>query len=59
VFKKQIGIVPKGFRSPSWEMTAFMLAELKKRGLYDTSLMGFDHPYTIDGLSATDDASSK
>ena len=51
VFKKQIGIVPKGFRSPSWEMTAFMLAELKRRGLYDTSLMGFDHPYTIDGVT--------
>jgi peptidoglycan/xylan/chitin deacetylase (PgdA/CDA1 family) len=51
VFKKQIGIVPKGFRSPSWEMTPFMLAELKRRGLYDSSLMGFDHPYTADGVA--------
>jgi peptidoglycan-N-acetylglucosamine deacetylase len=32
-------------------MTAFMLAELKRHGLYDTSLMGFDHPYTIDGVT--------
>ena len=51
VFKKQVGLVPKGFRSPSWEMTPFMLAELKRRGLYDSSLMGFDHPYTIDGVT--------
>ncbi|HEV7260284.1 MAG TPA: polysaccharide deacetylase [Bosea sp. (in: a-proteobacteria)] len=62
LFKSQAGIVPKGFRSPAWEMTPFMLAEVKRRGLYDSSLMGFDHPYTIDGVTqvpvlwAVDDA---
>jgi peptidoglycan/xylan/chitin deacetylase (PgdA/CDA1 family) len=62
LFKSQAGIVPTGFRSPAWEMTPFMLAEVKRRGLYDSSLMGFDHPYTIDGLTqvpvlwAVDDA---
>ena len=47
VFRAQVGIVPKGFRSPAWEMTPHMLSELKRRGLYDSSLSGFDHPYTI------------
>jgi peptidoglycan/xylan/chitin deacetylase (PgdA/CDA1 family) len=62
LFKSQAGVVPKGFRSPAWEMTPFMLAEVKRRGLYDSSLMGFDHPYTIDGVTqipvlwAVDDA---
>lgn len=50
VFQRQIGFVPKGFRSPAWEMTPAMIAELKARGLYDSSLMGFDHPYTVDGV---------
>ena len=62
LFKSQAGIVPKGFRSPAWEMTPSMLAEVRRRGLYDSSLMGFDHPYTIDGVTevpvqwAVDDA---
>lgn len=62
VFKAQAGVVPQGFRSPAWEMTPEMLAELAARGLYDSSLMGFDHPYTIDGVTevpvqwAVDDA---
>ncbi len=51
LFKSQTGVAPKGFRSPAWEMTPFMLAEVKRRGLYDSSLMGFDHPYTIDGVT--------
>ncbi len=51
LFKRQIGIVPRGFRSPAWEMTPAMLAELARRGLYDSSLMGFDHPYSIDGVT--------
>ena len=39
-----------------------MLAEVKRLGLYNSSLMGFDHPYTIDGVTevpvqwTTDDA---
>ena len=63
IFHQQIGRAPAGFRSPAWEMTPAMIAEVKKRGLlYDSSLMGFDHPYEIDGLIevpvqwATDDA---
>ncbi len=51
IFKNQVGIVPRGFRSPAWEMTPHMFAEVKRRGLYDSSLMGFDHPYTLDGVT--------
>jgi len=51
VFRAQVGIVPKGFRSPAWEMTPHMLGELKRRSLYDSSLSGFDHPYTIGGVT--------
>ena len=50
LFHRQVGIVPKGFRSPAWEMTAHMMAELKARGMYDSSLSGFDNPYTIGGV---------
>jgi peptidoglycan/xylan/chitin deacetylase (PgdA/CDA1 family) len=50
-FDRQIGLKPTGHRSPSWEMTAPLLNQLKARGVaYDSSLMGYDHPYTIDGL---------
>lgn len=48
LFHKQTGTVPVGFRSPAWEMTPHMLAQIKRHGLlYDSSLSGFDHPYTI------------
>jgi peptidoglycan/xylan/chitin deacetylase (PgdA/CDA1 family) len=50
LFQRQIGLRPKGFRSPAWEMTPHMLAEVKRHGLYDSSLMGFDHPYSIGGV---------
>ena len=39
-----------------------MLAEVRRHGFYDSSLMGYDHPYTIDGVTelpvqwTTDDA---
>ena len=62
LFVRQTGERPKGFRSPAWEMTRHMLAEVKRHGFYDSSLMGFDHPYTIDGVTelpvqwTTDDA---
>jgi peptidoglycan-N-acetylglucosamine deacetylase len=62
LFEKQIGRRPTGFRSPAWEMTPHMLAEVKRMGFYDSSLMGFDTPYTIDGVTevpvqwSTDDA---
>jgi peptidoglycan/xylan/chitin deacetylase (PgdA/CDA1 family) len=51
LFKKQTGQEPAGFRSPAWEMTPFMFSELKRVGLWDSSLMGFDAPYTIDGVT--------
>lgn len=51
LFERQTGQRPAGFRSPAWEMTPGMLERLRGRGLvYDSSLMGFDHPYEIDGL---------
>lgn len=63
LFVRQTGTRPVGFRSPAWEMTPHMLAEIKRLGLaYDSSLSGFDHPYEIDGLTeipvqwAVDDA---
>ena len=52
VFHAQTGVVPTGFRSPAWEMTGAMIAALKTRGIrYDSSLMGHDHPYEIDGMT--------
>ncbi len=51
LFERQTGRLPVGFRSPAWEMTPDMLVEIKARRLtYDSSLMGFDHPYDIDGV---------
>jgi peptidoglycan-N-acetylglucosamine deacetylase len=51
LFVSQTGKKPAGFRSPAWEMTTHMLAEIKRQGLsYDSSLMGFDHPYEIDAV---------
>ncbi len=47
IFRRQVGVLPAGFRSPAWEMTAHMMAQLKSRGMYDSSLSGFDNPYTI------------
>lgn len=51
LFERQTGRRPAGFRSPAWEMTPHMLAELKRQGLWDSSLMGHDVPYTIDGVT--------
>jgi peptidoglycan/xylan/chitin deacetylase (PgdA/CDA1 family) len=49
LFVSQTGRRPVGFRSPAWEMTPHMLRELRRLKLsYDSSLMGFDHPYEID-----------
>lgn len=51
LFEAQTGQRPAGFRSPAWEMTPYMLAEVKRLGLYDSSLSGFDHPYDIGGVT--------
>lgn len=50
LFRQQTGQAPAGFRSPAWEMTPHMLEEVRRRGLYDSSLAGFDHPYTLGGV---------
>ncbi|HKS13617.1 MAG TPA: polysaccharide deacetylase [Pseudomonas sp.] len=50
-FLRQTGQRPAGFRSPAWDMTPHMLAELRRQGLYDSSLMGAHHPYSIDGVT--------
>ncbi len=42
---------PFGYRSPSWEMTPEAWEKLCEAGVaYDSSLMGYDHPYWMDGL---------
>ena len=52
VFDRQVGVVPLGYRSPSWELTPTLHALLQKYDLaYDSSLMGYDHPYTLEGLT--------
>lgn len=51
VFQCQTGKRPAGFRSPAWEMTPHMLAELARHGLWDSSLMGEDIPYRIAGVT--------
>ena len=51
LFVAQTGHKPDGFRSPAWEMTPHMLAELLNQGLWDSSLMGSDVPYDIAGVT--------
>ena len=51
LFKAQTGQAPRGFRSPAWEMPPHMLAECRKLGLYDSSLMGLKTPHSVDGVT--------
>ncbi len=52
VFHRQLGQKPKGYRSPSWELTPGVHKLLLQHGFaYDSSLMGFDHPYSLGGLT--------
>lgn len=52
IFEAQGGTAPVGFRSPAWELAPHQLQLLRAAGVaYDSSLMGFDHPYTIGGLA--------
>ena len=52
VFEDQIGKKPLGYRSPAWEMTESMMDLLQTEKLiYDSSLMGYDHPYTLGGVT--------
>ena len=50
LFERQVGR-PAGFRSPAWEMTPHMLRECARLGLWDSSLMGDDAPYTLGGVT--------
>jgi peptidoglycan/xylan/chitin deacetylase (PgdA/CDA1 family) len=50
LFRQQTGRTPAGFRSPAWEMTPHMLSEVRRLGMYDSSLAGFDHPYSLGGV---------
>jgi peptidoglycan/xylan/chitin deacetylase (PgdA/CDA1 family) len=52
IFEKQLGFVPTGYRSPAWEMTPKLFELLQEREFsYDSSLMSFDHPYSVNGLT--------
>jgi peptidoglycan/xylan/chitin deacetylase (PgdA/CDA1 family) len=58
ILRKSIGILgdllgraPVGYRSPNWAMTEFLPDLLREHDIqYDSSLMGFDHPYVFRGL---------
>lgn len=51
LFHAQTGLSGLGYRAPSWEMTPELLTLFKSLGIsYDSSLMGFDHPYDVNGL---------
>jgi peptidoglycan-N-acetylglucosamine deacetylase len=48
----QLGRSPTGYRSPSWKMAASLPDLLLEHGIaYDSSLMGWEHPYTFRGLT--------
>jgi len=50
-YQRHTGMMPRAYRSPAWELTPELIALLINRGIeYDSSLMGFDHPYSIGGL---------
>ena len=49
VIERITGERPRGYRSPSWELSEHSLSLLAERGfLYDSSLMGDDVPYRVD-----------
>lgn len=51
LFRAQTGLTGLGHRAPSWEMTPDFLSAMERRGIsYDSSLMGFDHPYHVGNL---------
>ena len=48
ILRQITGRCPRGYRAPSWEMSARTPGLLKENGLiYDSSLMGDDEPYYI------------
>jgi peptidoglycan/xylan/chitin deacetylase (PgdA/CDA1 family) len=45
---EHLGVMPKGYRCPGWEMTSFTFQLLREHGLiYDSSLMDDDRPYLL------------
>jgi peptidoglycan/xylan/chitin deacetylase (PgdA/CDA1 family) len=49
--QRTLHVTPKGYRSPSWELTPETLALLHEHGFaWDSSLMGDDRPYVHDGM---------
>ena len=45
-----LGVTPRGYRSPSWELTPETFALLQEHDFaWDSSLMGDDRPYLHDG----------
>jgi len=51
IFQELTGAQIRGYRSPSWEITNDTLKVLKRSDiLYDSSLMGYDHPYWINDI---------
>lgn len=48
VFKSVIGEIPKGYRSPAFDLGPNTVNLLKDNGyIYDTSMMGHEYPYMI------------
>ena len=48
VYRSQGGTAPVGFRAPSWELAPGQVLLLQDPEIaYDSSLMGFEHPYRI------------
>ena len=53
IIERITGERPRGYRSPSWELSERSLPLLARRGfLYDSSLMGNDVPYLVDADGA-------
>jgi len=49
IIERITGERPRGYRSPSWELSEHSLSLLADRGfVYDSSLMGNDIPYLVD-----------
>lgn len=46
-----LGVAPRGYRAPAWELTEVTLALLGEHGFtHDSSLMDADRPYALGGL---------
>jgi peptidoglycan/xylan/chitin deacetylase (PgdA/CDA1 family) len=54
ILEEITGERPLGYRSPSWELSVYSLDLLAERGfVYDSSLMGDDAPYLVEGGDRT------